>query len=139
MSLAYDIHIAWDPRVADTPADRARLQKRLAERQQVVRALLPRLRKVIENPKRKPDDVFQVLRSYYQQAGRDLPMTPEDLPEIETQARLVLGWVVWSRIISSGFCCGWSARRRRRDLCPFCWGCCTSHAAATILGLSAAN
>jgi hypothetical protein len=51
--------------------------------------MLPQLRELIEDPDRDANDVFQVLRPYHQQA-REVPMTPDDLPELEALCRLIL-------------------------------------------------
>jgi hypothetical protein len=73
----------------EPPEARARLNERLRRSQEAVRAMLPRLWREIENPRRDVNSVGAVLRPYYE-AGRDLPMTVADLPEIESLCRLVL-------------------------------------------------
>jgi len=87
--MLYDIHIPYDLVEADPPDVKERERERLASEQQAVRVMLPRLRREIENPDRDSDSVHEVLRPYYQ-AGWDLPMTPGDLPQIESLCRLVL-------------------------------------------------
>jgi hypothetical protein len=87
--MVYDTWSPYDPREADTPEDVSRLRQRLQRSQQAVRAMLPLLRQEIENPDRDSDSVSKVLRPYYE-TGRDMPMTPADLPQIESLCRLVL-------------------------------------------------
>lgn len=85
----YDTWSPYDPSDADSPKDRARQRKILRHRQQIIRDMLPRLRREIENPKRDMNSVGEVLRPCYE-AGWDLPMTPADLPELEALCWLVL-------------------------------------------------
>jgi hypothetical protein len=87
--MVYDTWSPYDPSEADTPEDAARLRQRLQHSQQAVRAMLPLLRQEIENPDRDGNSVHKVLRPYYD-TGRDMPMTPADVPEIESLCRLVL-------------------------------------------------
>jgi hypothetical protein len=87
--MLYDTYIPYDSMESDSLEAEARWRERLARDQQAVRAMLPHLRQEIENPERDIDSVYQALRPYYE-AGRDLPMTPADLPEIEALCRLVL-------------------------------------------------
>ncbi|MBU0491304.1 MAG: HEAT repeat domain-containing protein [Chloroflexi bacterium] len=87
--MLYDIWNPYDPDPDDSPADRARLYGRMSRDQRAVRAMLPGLRREIENPQRDMNTVHDALRPYFD-TGRDLPMTPADLPEIESLYRLVL-------------------------------------------------
>jgi hypothetical protein len=84
----YDTWSPYDRSEYDAPE--AHLCQRLQRDQEIVRAVLARLRREIENPDRDEESVFQVLRPYHLETGRDLPMTPDDLPDIEAQCRLVL-------------------------------------------------
>ena len=87
--MVYDTWSPYDPSEADTPEDAGRPRQRLHHSQQAVRAMLPLLRQEIENPDRDSDSVSKVLRPYYE-TGRDMPMIPADLPQIELLCRLVL-------------------------------------------------
>jgi hypothetical protein len=87
--MLYDTYIPYDSMESDSLEAETRWRERLARDQQAVRAMLPQLRQEIENPERDIDSVYQVLRPYYE-AGRDLPMAPADLAEIEALCRLVL-------------------------------------------------
>lgn len=86
----YDTWIPFDPLPNDIPVDHRRLQQKLEQAQRRVRALLPYLHRQIENPKRNEEDVFQLLRPIYLETGRNVPMTPASLPEIETMFNLIL-------------------------------------------------
>ena len=85
----YDTWSPYDPSDADSPRDRARWRQILQQRQQIIRDMLPRLRREIENPKRDMNSVGEVLRPYYEFL-QVVPMTPADLPELEALYRLVL-------------------------------------------------
>jgi hypothetical protein len=88
--MLYDTHImAYDPMPHDTPEDLERTRQRIQRNRQIIRELLPRLRALIEDPKRDPEDVFQVLRPYHLETN-DVPMGQDDLPELEALCRLVL-------------------------------------------------
>ena len=89
MSIAYDTWNPYDPNDADSPEDRARLRERLERDRQIVRKMLPRLEREIENPGRDLNSVGEVLRPYYL-STRGPPMTPADLPELERLCRLIL-------------------------------------------------
>ena len=84
-----DIQSPWDLSPGDSPKDRARIQERLQQARQTIRAMLPRLRQVIENAQRDTEDVYQTLRPYHQHM-REIPMTLADLPELEALCRLIL-------------------------------------------------
>jgi hypothetical protein len=86
----YDTWNAYDPNPSDSPEDEARRQERLQQAQEIVRAVLPTLRQEIENPNRDMNSVFEALKPYYHETGGDVPMTPDDLPELQTLCRLVL-------------------------------------------------
>ncbi|TEU17423.1 MAG: hypothetical protein E3J21_08410 [Anaerolineales bacterium] len=86
----YDTWSPYDPSDADSPQDQAHLREILQRRQHIIRDMLPRLRREIENPDRDMNSVHEALKPYYQQVGRGLPMTPADLPELEALCRLVL-------------------------------------------------
>lgn len=86
----YDTWSPYDPIEDESPEAKARLRERLQRDQEAVRAMLPCLRQEIENPDRDEESVSEVLRPYNQDVGRDLPMSPADLPEIEAMCRLVL-------------------------------------------------
>jgi hypothetical protein len=51
--------------------------------------MLPRLRQVIQDPQRDPEDVYQTMRPYHEYM-REMPMIPADLPELEALGRLIL-------------------------------------------------
>lgn len=87
--MRYDTWNPYDPIEDDTVENKVRISKRLSHDQQVVREMLARLRQEIENPRRDGESVFQVLRPYHINA-REVPMTPDDLPEIKSQCRLML-------------------------------------------------
>ena len=87
--MPYDTWSPWDPNPADTPEQAARLQARRQRAQASVRAMLPRLEAEIENPDRDMNSVGEVLRPYYD-ALRNLPMTIDDLPQIESLFSLIL-------------------------------------------------
>jgi hypothetical protein len=88
-SVLYSTLNPYDPR-EDAPAEeKAILRKRLKRDRGIVRGLLPRLRELIEDTDRDAEDVFQALRPYHLQA-REVPMTPDDLPELEELCRLIL-------------------------------------------------
>jgi hypothetical protein len=87
--MLYDTRIRYEPWESDPPEVRERLGERLVSDQEAARAMLPGLRREIENPARDLNSVGEVLKPYHQ-AWRDLPMTPDDLPEIEALCRLVL-------------------------------------------------
>lgn len=87
--MVYDTWNPYDPRESDSPEDEARLRERLRQRRETIRAMLPRLRKVIEDPDRDANSVFQTLRPYHLQAPQ-VPMTRADLPELEALCRLIL-------------------------------------------------
>ncbi len=87
--MLYDTWSPYDPMEGDSTEDNARRRVRLQRDQQAVRAMLPHLRQEIENPNRDMNSVYEVMAPYFQ-SGRDLPMTPADLPELETLCRLVL-------------------------------------------------
>jgi hypothetical protein len=89
VSIAYDTWSPYDPNGADSPKNRARLHERLERDRQIVRKMLPRLEREIENPRRDLNSVGEVLRPYHLSA-REAPMTPADLPELERLCRLVL-------------------------------------------------
>jgi hypothetical protein len=88
--MVYDIWSPYDPRETDPPELKAKLRRRLEHHQHMVRAMLPRLRREIENPERDLNSVGEVLAPYFQEVGRDLPLTPADLPELETLYHLIL-------------------------------------------------
>jgi hypothetical protein len=88
--MLYDTWSPYDPSDANSPEDQARLRRILQSRQQIIRDMLPQLRQEIENPERDMNSVHEALKPYYQQAGRHLPMTPADLPELEALCWLVL-------------------------------------------------
>jgi hypothetical protein len=66
-----------------------RLRERLEQDRQIVRQMLPRLEREIENSGRDLNSVGEVLRPYYLSA-REAPMTPADLPGLERLCRLIL-------------------------------------------------
>jgi hypothetical protein len=86
----YDTWNVFDPDEADPFADRTRLQQRLEHDREIVRAVLPHLRREIENPNRDMNSVFEALRPYHHETSGDVPMGPEDLPELQALCRLVL-------------------------------------------------
>jgi len=88
--MVYDIWSPYDPRETDSPELKAKLRRRLERHQQMVRTMLPRLRREIKNPDRDLNSVGEVLAPYFQEGGRDLPLTPADLPELESLYRLIL-------------------------------------------------
>jgi hypothetical protein len=88
--MLYDTWTSYDPNDARSPECEARLRKRLQRDREIVRSVLPRLRREIENPRRDMNSVYEALRPYYQETGEKVPMTPEDLPELEVLCRLVL-------------------------------------------------
>ena len=87
--MLYDTWNPYDPMESDSPEDEARLRERLRRGQEIIRAMMPRLREVIEDPDRDANSVFQTLRPYHLQAPQ-VPMTPADLPELEALCRLIL-------------------------------------------------
>ena len=89
--MLYDTWNAYDPNPNYSPEDEARRQERLRQAQEIARAVLPDLRQEIENPDRDMNSVFEVLRPYHQQTVGEVPMTPNDLPELQALCRLVLG------------------------------------------------
>lgn len=88
--MLYDTWNAYDFNPNIPPEDEARRQERLRQAQEIVRAMLPDLRKEIENPKRDMNSVFEALRPYYHETVGRVPMTPDDLPQLETLCWLVL-------------------------------------------------
>lgn len=88
--MVYDIWSPYDPRETDPPELKAKLRRRLERHQQMVRAMLPRLRREIENPERDLNSVGEILAPYFQEVGRDMPLTPADLPELEILYQLIL-------------------------------------------------
>jgi hypothetical protein len=88
--MVYDIWSPYDPRETDPPELKAKLRRRLEHHQQMVRAMLPRLRREIENRERDLNSVGEVLAPYFQDVGRDIPLTPADLPELEILYQLIL-------------------------------------------------
>jgi len=87
--MYYDTRNPYDPLPDETPEALARMQQRIERSRQAIRDILPRLRELIEDPKRDPEDVYQALRPYHLQV-REVPMTPADTPELEALCRLVL-------------------------------------------------
>lgn len=87
--MLYDTWNPYDPMESDPPDDETRQHERLQHSQEIIRAMLPRLREEIGNPRRDLNSVFEVLRPYHLNA-REVPMTPTDLPEIEAQCWLIL-------------------------------------------------
>ena len=87
--MLYDTWNPYDPNDADSPADRARLRKRLEQDQRTIQKMLPCLEREIKNPRRDMNSVGEVLRPYHLLA-REAPMTPADLPELERLCRLIL-------------------------------------------------
>ena len=85
----YDTWSPYDPSDVDSPKDRARWRKILRQRQRIIRDMLTRLRREIENPRRDMNSVGEVLRPYYE-FMQVLPMTPADLLELEALCWLVL-------------------------------------------------
>jgi hypothetical protein len=88
--IMYDTHISFDPWPEETAVELTHRQQKLELAQLGVRALLPYLHDKIKNPKREENDVHQVLRPLYLDTGRDVPMTPADLPEIEAMFHEIL-------------------------------------------------
>ena len=86
----YDTHIPFDPWPEETAVDLTHRQQSLELAQLSIRALLPYLHNEIKNPKREENDVYQVLHPLYLDTGRDVPMTPTDLPEIEAMFHQIL-------------------------------------------------
>jgi hypothetical protein len=89
--MLYDTWSPYDPVEIDSPEDKARQREKLERQREAIRAMLPRLRQEIENPERDTERVYQALRPYHETL-QGLPMTPDDLPEIEALCRLVLEW-----------------------------------------------
>jgi hypothetical protein len=87
--MLYDTMGLYDPREDAPPEEKATLRKRLKRDRGLIREMLPRLRELIEDPDRDANDVFQTLRPYHLEA-REVPMTPDDLPELEALCRLIL-------------------------------------------------
>jgi hypothetical protein len=85
----FDTWSPYDPHEADSPEIWSQVQRKLERQQQDIRAMLPRLRQEIENPRRDVEKVYQVLRPYYENL-QSIPMSPADLTEIEPLCRLVL-------------------------------------------------
>lgn len=55
----YDTWSPYDPSQEDSAEAAARLREGLPRDQEIVRAILPRLRREIENPDRDEESVFQ--------------------------------------------------------------------------------
>ena len=88
--MRYDTRNAYyDPLPYKTAEARERTRQRIQRNRQIIRDLLPRLRTLIEDPDRDPEDVFQVFRPYHLET-RDVPMTRDDLPELHALCRRVL-------------------------------------------------
>ncbi len=87
--MRYDTWSPYDPNEHNTPEDVLRRQKRLKRDQHTVRAMLPGLRQEIEKSYRDRNKVSEALAPYYE-AGRDVPLTPADMPEVEAMGRLIL-------------------------------------------------
>ena len=87
--MRYDTWSPWAPDPADTPEEATWLGDRLGKAQASIRAILPRLRAEIENPDQDMNSVGEVLRPYYD-ALRNLPITTDDLPQIESLFSLIL-------------------------------------------------
>jgi hypothetical protein len=87
--VQYDTWNPYDAIGGESSGDKAHLRKRLLRDREIVRAMFPHLREEIENRRRDSNSVFEMLRPYYRNA-REVPMTPEDLPEIESLCWLVL-------------------------------------------------
>lgn len=83
------IYNPYDVLPCETEEEWARSQAIIEKNRQTIRDLLPQLRKVIEDPQREKEDVSRVLRPYYIET-RAVPMTPEDIPELESLCRLIL-------------------------------------------------
>jgi hypothetical protein len=86
--MVYDTWNPYDPWEDAPPEEKETRCERLKRDREIVRDMLPRLRELIEDPDRDANDVFQVLRPYQQ--AREVPMTPDDLPELEALCRLIL-------------------------------------------------
>lgn len=88
--MDYDTRNAYyDPLPHETAEARERTQQRIQRNRKIIRDLLPRLRTLIEDPDRDPEDVFQLFRPYHLETD-DVPMTDDDLPELHALCRLVL-------------------------------------------------
>jgi hypothetical protein len=86
--MVYDTWNPYDPWEDAPPEEKETRRERLKRDREIVRDTLPQLRELIEDPDRDANDVFQVLRPYQQ--AREVPMTPDDLPELEALCRLIL-------------------------------------------------
>ncbi|MBU0491439.1 MAG: hypothetical protein KKA73_20510 [Chloroflexi bacterium] len=134
--MLYDLWNPYDPDPDDSAADRARLRKRLKHDQRAVRAMLPDLRREIENPQRDTNSVHEALRPYFDD-GRDVPLAPADLPELEALYRLAARWP-WTgagcaRTRFNECSCVWWGPRQTRRRCRSSWRRCTIRGAATTL------
>jgi hypothetical protein len=88
-TMRYDTWNPYDPDDTIPPEDQARLRQRLEGGRQVIRQMLPTLEAEIENPERDLSSVGEALKPYHM-LGREIPMTPGDLPELERLCRLIL-------------------------------------------------
>lgn len=87
--MLYDIYNRYEPYPEEEQEQRARMLQRLERGRQVIREILPHLRREIENTQRDPENVYQVLKPYHME-GEGVQMTPQDLPEIYSLCRLIL-------------------------------------------------
>lgn len=87
--MVYDIWNPYDLREGASPEEEARSRRRLERDRETIREMLPRLRELIEDPGRDAEDVSQALSPYHRHA-REVPMTTDDLPELQALCRLVL-------------------------------------------------
>ncbi len=87
--MVYNTWNPYDAREGAPPEEEARSRRRLKQDRETIREMLPRLRELIEEPDRDAEDVYQALRPYHQHA-REVPMTPDDLPELQDLCWLIL-------------------------------------------------
>jgi hypothetical protein len=88
--MLYDTWNVYDPNPNAPPEDEARRRDRLRQDQEIVRAMLPALRREIDNPGRDRESVSEALKPYRHETSHDVPMMPDDLPELEALCRLIL-------------------------------------------------
>jgi len=88
--MPYEIETTYDPYPDESPEEEARRRELLEHDRDVARAVLPALRREIENPERDLTSVSQALKPYRRETFGDVPMTAEDLPELEALCRSIL-------------------------------------------------
>lgn len=88
--MPYEIETSYDPYPEESPQETARRRERLERDREIVRGMLPELRREIENPDRDLYSVSQAIKRYRHETFGDVPLTADDVPELEAMCRTIL-------------------------------------------------